>query len=124
MDGLENLFYAEFYIKKLVFCSLNAKTFFHEIYKLATCKNSNFQIPRNKTCIKDHMEYIADFDLNKNKEASETYSKLISYLESNKFKMDKTRKIEIFKIWFYWTSGSNYSYWQYAKEKNKNSCSK
>ena len=37
----------------------------------------------------------------------------------NKFKMDLNRKIEIFKIWFYWISGSNYFYWKFAKLQNE-----
>ena len=118
MNGLEYLFYAQFYLKKHKFCSLNAKKFYGDIFKVVTnnIPFDNFKIPRTEKCIKEHTEYISDFDIEKNKEASKIYNDLINFLEANKFKMDTNRKIEIFKIWFYWVSGSIYYYWEYAKE--------
>ena len=63
--------------------------------------------------------YIHHFDISSSKDASKLFNKLIYFLEINKFKMDLNRKIEIFKIWFYWISGSNYLYWKFAKVKKE-----
>jgi hypothetical protein len=36
---------------------------------------------------------------------------IVKYLEKNKFKLSKERKIEILSIWFYWLSGTNHRIW-------------
>ena len=68
-------------------------------------------------------EYLAQFSYSTFIDCEKKFSRIKQYLQKNKFKMSKERKIEIFESWFYWTSIINKNGWvlfdKYLNEEGK-----
>ena len=62
-----------------------------------------------------HIEFIKQFDKLELAESDAIYKRVVKYLEANKYKQTKERKIEIFTKWIYWTSLSNEKLWHSFK---------
>lgn len=97
-----------YYTNKGYFGLIDIKNF----YKTLECVLTN-DLPIDAIQIegfkfkKDYLEFINSYKINEIEEIYNTHVKLIRYLEKNKFKMDKQRKIEILKVWIFWISVIN-----------------
>ena len=59
---------------------------------------------------------MSEFSVEEIKKSTVIFQNIISYLETNKFKISKERKIEIFQIWFYYLAGCDYHIWNHFKK--------
>ena len=76
---------------------------------------SDIELP-SCTISKDHCKFISQ-ELNKAdlEQAQTKYINIVDYLEKNKFKTSTERKIDIFQVWFYWLSVSNFHTWRIVR---------
>ena len=95
---------------------------------------SDIELP-SCTISKDNCKFISQ-ELNKAdlEQAQTKYINIVDYLEKNKLKTSTERKIDIFQVWFYWLSVSNFHTWRIVRNlptlsdtepilKNTNMCS-
>ena len=66
------------------------------------------KLPINSYLKYTKAEYDKQFEENELKRVYEKRKRIIKHLETNKYKIAKKRKIEIFKTWMYWLSAANY----------------
>ena len=94
-----NLIYYYFQ-QKYYFCLLRPSYFLSQLENviLNNLPTNSIKIPIKKLNKYDAEEFIQDFN---REELSISMKVMDKYLEKNKFKLRKERKIEIFSIWFY-----------------------
>ena len=105
-----NLIYYYFQ-QKYYFCLLRPSYFLSQLENviLNNLPTNSIKIPIKKFNKYDAEEFIQDFNREELSISMKVMDNIIKYLEKNKFKLSKERKIEIFSIWFYWLSGTNYT---------------
>ena len=92
-------------------CLLNIKEFI-EKFHLAIINNEPIEMFKvGITYCGDTQNYAAQFNRDELIQAQLIFSKIKAYLQTNKYKMSKERKIEIFSLWFYWLALSNSEAW-------------
>jgi hypothetical protein len=106
-----------YYTKRLYACNLYAKDFltqFHNIIindlPIETIQ-LKFSKYRRADFLVDFQECFRQLNIRNLIEQEELFTKIINYLEKNKYKMSTPKKIEIFSLWFYWLSLSNFDLW-------------
>ena len=96
-----------YYTKKLFLCNLYAKDYLPKLHDAIVSNLPMRAFQFSKYIRNNHAEFNEQFDPLDLAEQEVLIAKIIKYLEVNKFKLSKQRKIEIFSTWFSWLAISN-----------------
>ena len=102
-----------YYYENYYFCLLRPSYFLSQLENviLNNLSTNSIKIPTKRFKKYETDEFIQEFNREELNISITFMDNIVKYLEKNKFKLSKERKIEIFSIWFYWLSGTNFTIW-------------
>ena len=103
-----------YYTEKYCNCLLRPSFFLAQLETIVinNLPIDTIQIPFKKLNKEDPSEFLQDFTKDEADKAFKILQSILNYLTKSMFKISKERKVEIFRLWFFWIAGSNYFIWK------------